>query len=327
VTAREAFSEDHRITAVQARPPNPHARLCRAADSQSRGELRRQHRRHPLGAPCDYLPGVRADLEGTVAVVTGAGRGIGRAVAERLAAAGAAVGLVARSAVQLEEAAASIWEKGGRAITLTADVTEPGSVEQMMARVQLTLGPVDLLVNNAGKCDAIGPLWEVDPDAWWGDIRTNLLGTALCSRAVLPSMVARRSGRIVNVSSYAAVRPSPSMTAYGSAKAAVVHLTNSLAAETKEYGVSIFAITPGTVRTALTEQLTDSAAGRQWLPPIPPERWLSPERVAQLVVSLATGKADRMSGRFIHVLDDVADLAQRADVIEREDLYVLRLRK
>jgi NAD(P)-dependent dehydrogenase (short-subunit alcohol dehydrogenase family) len=270
---------------------------------------------------------VRADLEGTVAVVTGAGRGIGRAVAEHLAAAGAAVGLVARSAVQLEEAAASIGDKGGRAITLTADVTEPGSVEQMMARVQLTLGPVDLLVNNAGKCDAIGPLWEVDPDAWWGDIRTNLLGTALCSRAVLPWMVARRSGRIVNVSSYAAVRPSPSMTAYGSAKAAVLHLTNSLAAETKEYGISIFAITPGTVRTALTEQLTDSAAGRQWLPPIPPERWLSPKRVAQLVVFLATGKADRMSGRFIHVLDDVADLARRADVIEREDLYVLRLRK
>jgi NAD(P)-dependent dehydrogenase (short-subunit alcohol dehydrogenase family) len=270
---------------------------------------------------------MRADLDGTVAVVTGAGRGIGRAVAERLAGSGAAVGLVARSEVQLEETGASIGEKGGQAIILTADVTEPASVEQMVARVQRMLGPVDLLVNNAGKCDAIGPLWEVDLEAWWGDIRTNLLGTALCSRAVLPSMVARRSGRIVNVSSYAAVRPSPCMTAYGSAKAAVLHLTNSLAAETEKYGVSIFAITPGTVRTALTEQLTDSAAGRKWLAPIPPERWLSPERVAELVVFLASGQADRMSGRFIHVLDDVADLARRADVIERDDLYVLRLRK
>jgi 3-oxoacyl-[acyl-carrier protein] reductase len=179
---------------------------------------------------------VRAQLQGTAAVVTGAGRGIGRAVAERLAASGAAVGLVARSEVQLEETATSIGEKGGQAIILTADVTEAASVEQMMARVQRMLGPVDLLVNNAGKCDAIGPLWEVDLEAWWGDIRTNLLGTALCSRAVLPSMVGRRSGRIVNVSSYAAVRPSPSMTAYGSAKAAVLHLTNSLAAETGKYG-------------------------------------------------------------------------------------------
>jgi NAD(P)-dependent dehydrogenase (short-subunit alcohol dehydrogenase family) len=283
--------------------------------------------RRALRHRCDYLLCVRADLEGTIAVVTGAGRGVGRTIAERLASEGAAVALVARSKIQLEQTAGSIGEKGGRAIALPADLTEPGSVERTMARVQQTLGPVDLLVNNAGKCDAIGPLWEVDPDTWWGDIRTNLLGTALCSRAVLPSMVARRSGRIVNVSSFAAVRPSPSMTAYGSAKAGVVHLTNSLAAETKEYGVYIFAVTPGTVRTALTKQLTNSAAGRKWLPPIPPERWLSPERVAQLVVFLAMGKADRMSGRFIHVLDDVADLARRADVIEREDLYVLRLRK
>jgi NAD(P)-dependent dehydrogenase (short-subunit alcohol dehydrogenase family) len=117
------------------------------------------------------------------------------------------------------------------------------------------------------------------------------------------------------------------MTAYGGAKAAVLQPTNSLTAETRQYGVSIFAITPGTVRTALTERLRHSAAGRKWLPPIPPERWLSPQRVSQLDVVPAAGQADRMSGRFIHVLDDVAELARRADVIERDDLYVLRLRK
>jgi NAD(P)-dependent dehydrogenase (short-subunit alcohol dehydrogenase family) len=237
------------------------------------------------------------------------------------------VALVARSEIQLEEVAQSIEEKGGRAIALPADATNAEAVEWAMNRVHEVLGPVDLLVNNAGKCDAIGPLWEVELDAWWGDVRASLLSTALCSHAVLPVMIARRRGRIVNVSSYAAVRPSPNMTAYGSAKAAVLHLTNSLAAETKQHGVSIFAITPGTVRTALTEQLTSSAAGRKWLPPIPTERWLSPEKVAQLVVFLAVGHADRLSGRFIHVLDDVAQMAERADVIERDDLYVLRLRK
>jgi NAD(P)-dependent dehydrogenase (short-subunit alcohol dehydrogenase family) len=267
------------------------------------------------------------ELEGSIAVVTGAGRGIGRTIAERLASEGAAVALVARSKVELDETAASIGKKGGWAVAVPADVTEPGSVERTMAHVHRAVGPVDLLVNNAGRCDAIGPLWEVDPDTWWGDIRTNLLGTALCSRAVLPFMVARRTGRIVNVSSYAAVRPSPHMSAYGSAKAAVLHLTNTLAAETKPYSISVFAITPGTVRTTLTEQLTSSAAGQKWLPRIPPERWLSPERVAQLVVFLASGQADRLSGRFIHVLDDVAELARNAHAIESEDLYVLRLRK
>jgi NAD(P)-dependent dehydrogenase (short-subunit alcohol dehydrogenase family) len=266
------------------------------------------------------------ELEGLVAVVTGGGRGVGRAIADQLATEGAAVALVARSQTELDEAARLATDRGARAIAVRADVTESGAVDEMVERVERELGPIDLLVNAAGTCAAIGPLWQVDPHAWLGDIEANLTGTFLCARAVLPGMIGRGGGRIVNVSSYAAVRPAPHISAYGAAKAAVLHLTNSLAAEVAGHGVTVFAVTPGTVRTAMTERMTESAAGREWLPEIPPERWLDVGRVGELVGYLASGRADRLSGRFLHVLDDVDDLVSRATEVERDDLYVLRLR-
>jgi 3-oxoacyl-[acyl-carrier protein] reductase len=108
-------------------------------------------------------------------------------------------------------------------------------------------------VNNAGACGVIGPIWQADPEDW--RVESSLLGTFLCTRAVLPGMVARRAGRVINVSSYAAIRPTPHMAAYGCTKAALLHLTNSLAAEAEPYGVAVFAITPGRVRTAMAEYM------------------------------------------------------------------------
>jgi NAD(P)-dependent dehydrogenase (short-subunit alcohol dehydrogenase family) len=270
---------------------------------------------------------VTPELEGRASLVTGGGRGIGRVIAEALARAGAAVADVARSETEVGETADAIAERGGRAVAIPADVTDEAAVEQVVTQAERELGPIDLLVNNAGTCDAIGPLWEADPKRWRRDIESSLLGTFVCARSVLPGMIGRSRGRIINVSSYAAIRPAPNISAYAAAKAAVVHLTNSLAVETREHGIAVFAITPGTVRTAITKSMTESVAGRTWLPKIPTERWLSPQRAGDLVVFLASGKADRLSGRFIHVLDDAEDLARRADEIERNDLYVLRLRR
>jgi 3-oxoacyl-[acyl-carrier protein] reductase len=269
---------------------------------------------------------VRISLKTEVAVVTGGGRGLGRTIAQSLARAGAEVAVVARSENELAETEAIIRRQAGRVVALPADVTERAAVEGVVRETEQRLGPITVLVNNAGTCSAIGPVWEVDPDRWQRDVANSLLGTFLCTRAVLPGMIERRMGRIINVSSYAAIRPTPHMTAYGSAKAAVLHMTNSLAAETKAYGVAVFAITPGRVRTAMTNHMLESSSGRKWLD-MKANEWLPPERAAELVVFLSSGRGDTLSGRFIHVLDDVRELVRRAEEIRRDDLYTLRLRK
>ena len=177
------------------------------------------------------------------------------------------------------------------------DVTERNAVGNAFAE----LGPVDLLVNNAGTMDAIGPAWQVEPDDWRRDIETSLFGAFNCSRAVLPGMVERGAGRIVNVSSGVATRAYPHASAYAAAKAALRSFTQSLAAETAEHGIAVFAISPGFVWTEMTERLRDSP----WFPEFGSPNPNEPERAAELVLRLASGELDALSGRFIHVRDDI----------------------
>jgi NAD(P)-dependent dehydrogenase (short-subunit alcohol dehydrogenase family) len=268
-----------------------------------------------------------ARLDGQVAIVTGAGRGVGRVIAERLAAVGAGVAVVARSADQIAEVASSIGDAGGRAEAIPADVTDERAVETLLERVRDELGTPALLVNNAGSWSTAGPVEESDPGAWWNDVEVSLRGTFLCVRAVLPDMLAAGEGRIVNVSSGAAVSPQPFMTAYASAKAAVLRFTDSLAAELEGRGVLAFAITPGFVRTELVEEMAASPAGRRYLPRLADRRdSLEPNRAATLVAEIASGRLDPLAGRFLHVLEDMDGLLRRADEIRERDLYALRLR-
>ncbi len=263
-----------------------------------------------------------------VAIVTSAGRGIGRAIALALAANGTAVAAISRTESQVAETAALIETAGGRGLGLVADVTERAAVERIAGIVAATLGPVDLLVNNAGSHAAIGPVWEVDPDLWWADVTSNLLGPFLCSRAVLPGMIARGHGRIINLASGAALEPRSDSSAYAAAKAAVLRFTDSLALSTRGRGISVFAIHPGGVRTALTRQIMASDAGRAAYPHWQDLDWQQPERAAALVVELASGRADVLSGCYIDVTqDDVTELVRRATEIEQHQLYSLRLQR
>jgi NAD(P)-dependent dehydrogenase (short-subunit alcohol dehydrogenase family) len=271
------------------------------------------------------------DLSGQVAIVTGSGRGIGRAIALGLAQAGAAVAVVARTESQLAETVALIEQAGGRAVAYPVDVTDQQAVEQMARGVEQQLGPVDLLVNNAGAGSPVGPTWENDPDEWWRCIEVNLRGPFLCSRAILPGMVARHRGRIVNTASRAGLSPRPYWAAYSVGKCALIRFSDNLAAETKEHGISVFAIQPGFTRTALTEAAAESPAVEKWLggsfrQALAEGRDGPPERAANLVLFLASGQADALSGCFINVLDDVAEMVRRAEEIQREELYTLRLR-
>jgi NAD(P)-dependent dehydrogenase (short-subunit alcohol dehydrogenase family) len=268
------------------------------------------------------------ELADQVGVVTGGGRGIGRGIVEALAEAGMSVAVLGRSEGEIETTAEAARRQGVAAVAIATDVTSRSAVERAIGEVLGRFGSIDLLVNNAGRAQAVGPPWETDPESWWADVEVNLRGTFLCARTALPAMIERGRGRIVNVATLAASMPFPYASAYASSKAAVLNLTGSLAAATEKHGLSVFAISPGLVRTSLLEGLANSAEGRRWLPEFqarPPEDYVTPEVAGRLVATLATGTADRLSGRFIHVSDDLAALIAAADDIVDNDRRVLRL--
>src|SRR5205823_94784 len=154
----------------------------------------------------------------------------------------------------------------------------------------------------------------------------NLHGTFLCSHRVLQSMIERRTGRIVNVTSLAAAIPYPFVSGYASAKAAVLHFTASLAAASAPHGVFVFAISPGLVRTRLLDEMAFSPSGKEWLPEFEARTdWVPASLAGGLVADLASGVADRLTGRFVHASDDLADLVAHADDIVAADIRILRL--
>jgi len=262
-----------------------------------------------------------------VALVTGASRGIGRATAIALADAGFAVGVLARSARQLEETRLLVEQVGAPAVAAVADVTDATAIARAVDEIERKAGAVTLLVNNAGSMRAVGPLWEVDPEAWWSDVSTTVGGAYNCCRHVVPRMIERGEGRIVNLTSYAGVRPAPYQSGYGCGKAALNSFTESLAAELGELGVSVFGVAAGFTRTDMTEHLTSSEAGRRWLPGAGSGRIVTPEQTARLIVRLAEGSADDLRGRLLHTLDQVDVLLAEIDEIRRDELYAPRLRR
>jgi NAD(P)-dependent dehydrogenase (short-subunit alcohol dehydrogenase family) len=271
------------------------------------------------------------ELRNQAAIVTGAGRGLGRAIARALAQAGAAVGVMARSEGQVAETVGAIGQAGGVALAVLADVSDAASVERAARQVEGALGPVDLLVNNAAIMGPLGPMWEADADDWWHSFEVNLRGPYLCSRALLPGMIARHRGRIINLATSAATVAVAHMGAYVVAKTALIRFTENLAAELLNSGVSVFAIDPGTVRTAMTQHVLESEAGKKWLPwfrkLFDRGRDVPAEQAAHLAVQLATGRADALSGRFLGVADDLTKLLEQLEEVQRSGLYTLRAQK
>jgi 3-oxoacyl-[acyl-carrier protein] reductase len=253
-----------------------------------------------------------SELDGQVALVTGGGRGIGANIARELAGAGMRVAVSARTREQVEDVAREI---GGLAIA--ADVSDRKSVEAMVERVESELGPVDLLVANAGIAGWEETTWELEPDEWWHTFEVNVLGVFLCCRAVIPGMIERGRGRIVLTGSGAAYLPTSRNAAYGASKAAVYRFGDILARQLEPHGIPVFTISPGLVRTRMTEDVFPDDAP-----------WTPPELAPRLVRALASGRADRLSGRYIHAEhDDVDDLEARAEEIVANDLNAIRLRR
>ncbi|NUT54946.1 MAG: SDR family oxidoreductase [Thermoleophilia bacterium] len=240
------------------------------------------------------------------ALVTGGGRGIGAGIARELAANGWEVAVTGRTAEQVEQVAEEI---GGRAVV--GDVSKRADVERMLERA----GPIDLLVANAGIASWEGS-WETDPDEWWHVLEVNVRGVYLTTRLALPGMIERGGGRIVITGSGASYLPGSTSGAYAASKAAVGRYGEVLARQVAEHGVKVFVISPGLVRTEMTDQFGDDAP------------WTPPELAPQLVRELASGRFDALAGRYIHAEHDPPDvLESRIDRILEDDLNAIRLRR
>ena len=269
-------------------------------------------------------------LQDQVAIVTGGGRGIGREICGAFAAEGALVAVVARTEDQVSETVRRIVDDGGWAIGVGADVTDLAAVEAMVERVESELGPVALLVNNAGSNSVPGPLAEADPIAWWRDVAINLLGPFHTCRTVLPRMLARGEGRIINMTGAGRDTPRAYLSAYGSSKAAVVRLTETLDRELGESGVRAFSMSPGLVRTAMNEALITGGAMKRWFPDMLDSfdhgRDVSPTMAGALAMEIASGRLDELRGRLFDVTDNLEEVLAQKDRILAEDLKTLRIR-
>lgn len=255
-------------------------------------------------------------LDGKVAVVTGGGRGIGREIALRCAAAGADVALAARSAEHLEEVAGLIEAQGRRALPVVTDLRDADQVTTLAETVARELGGVDLLVNNSGIAGPMTVLWEIDPAEWEETIQVNLTGAFYCCHAFLPAMIERRGGSVVVIGSVTGKRPLHGRTPYAASKLGLVGLVRTLAWEVGEYGIRVNLISPGAVAgeriekviegQAKTKGLTLDEAREELASGSPLQRFVEPAHVAEAVVFLASDAGGSVTGEDFNVAAGLA---------------------
>lgn len=267
-----------------------------------------------------------------VALITGGGRGLGRAFALALAQHGFAVVVTARTEAEIADTADAIVRAGGRAMALSGDVTDRDAVKHIVTTTETELGPIDLLINNAGVLSA-GRVGTLDPDEWWQEMAINVRGPFLLANTIVPRMLARKRGRIINVASYAGLEPIETGASYVVSKSALICLSEIIALETTRHGLATFTIHPGTVRTPMNERFMESEEMRRrspdvaaWFDQLFAEGKDTPiERPVQLVVDLASGRYDALSGCFLGVDDDLEALLAQADEIQRDGRLRLKL--
>ena len=267
-------------------------------------------------------------LRGRVALVTGGGRGIGRAIARAYAAEGALLALAARTDAELRATADEIrTEFGSEVTTMITDVRNREQVENAVSHTVDRFGPIDVMVNNAGNTGEIGPLWQLDPERWANVISVHVLGTYYGCRAVIPAMLERGKGRIVNMSGVGG----PNDTSYDAAKTAIVNMTENLSVELAGTGITVNAISPGSIHTRMWEEVRDMALAAGDLDmyekgvQVTSGGGASIERAAQLAVFLGSDDCGALSGRLIRAaLDTFEDIPPRVDEIMASDALLLR---
>ncbi len=270
----------------------------------------------------------RKRLDGRVALITGGGRGIGRAIALAYAAEGARLALSARTASELDETAQLISEQfGNEVITVIADVSDQVQVDRTVRSALDHYGAIDVLVNNAGNIGPVGRVWENDPQDWARTIAVHLMGVFYGCHATIPSMIERGSGRIVNMSGVGG----PNTTAYDAAKIAIVNFTENLALELADTSITVNAISPGSIHTRMWEETRDLSlaigdmATYERGVQVTSGQGASIERAAELAVFLGSDDCGRLSGRLIRAFADrFEDFPAHVEEIVDSEAYLLR---
>lgn len=239
-------------------------------------------------------------LEGQVAIVTGAGRGIGRAIALAFARAGAAVTLASRTQGELEAVAAEVEDLGQRALVVPTDVADEGAVDRLVERTATELGTLDVMVNNAGAAPFLAPFMETRPEGFAKYFGVNFWSVVYGTRAAGRVLLDRGSGCILNLASVDALMVDPELSYYGAAKAAIVSLTKAVALEWAPRGVRVNALAPGWIDTPMNQPERDDAdRERQILSEIPMGRWGRPEEMAEAALFLCSSAASFITGTVL----------------------------
>ena len=267
-------------------------------------------------------------LENKAAIITGAGRGIGQSIALAFAREGARLALAARTQAELEETASQVESLGGKALIGPTDVTDQGQVERLVAATLDAFSAVDILVNNAGISGPLGPLQDNDVASWLNTINVNVAGTFLCCRAVIPAMIRQGGGKIINLSGAGGTGAWANLTAYCTSKVAVVRLTEVLALELQDKGITVNALGPGSVHTRMWENMTEQAeqVGADFIHElglrVTSGGGAPIDDCAELALWLAGDASGNLSGRLISaVADDFRALGPRVPDIMASDAY------
>jgi NAD(P)-dependent dehydrogenase (short-subunit alcohol dehydrogenase family) len=266
-------------------------------------------------------------LDGKRALVTGGGRGIGRAIALAMAVEGASVAVLARTGDQVDAVAEEIAQLGSQALAVRADLSRDDEVEAGIAQVLAPWGGIDILVNNAGMLGPVGLTQDLDPELWKAMFQVNLFSCFRCAQLVLPGMIERNRGKIINLSGGGAVDPRPRFSAYAASKAGVVRFTETLAAEVAELNIDVNAIAPGAIHTMMVDELLNASAAEEERAEaqqiIDDEQ--SPDRAAALAVFLASSRSDGLSGRLISAIWDDWENLDIGAVMSSDRFTVRRL--
>lgn len=267
-------------------------------------------------------------LDGKRALVTGGGRGIGRTIALAMASEGASVAVLARTGDQVDAVADEIAQIGSQALAVRADLSRDDEVEAGITQVLAEFGGIDILVNNAGMLGPVGLTQDLDPELWTAMFQVNLFSCFRCAQLVLPGMIERNRGKIINLSGGGAVDPRPRFSAYAASKAGVVRFTETLAAEVAELNIDVNAIAPGAIHTMMVDELLnasgaleeDRSEAQQII-----DKGQEPDRAAALAVFLASSRSDGLSGRLISAIWDDWENLDIGAVMSSDRFTVRRL--